>query len=100
MTIVVTFTFGDCSNEYEKDIAKAILQVRLEGHGKKGEKKRTIFPKLVFLYNKDKHGQGGEYEDLFEYSIKCSSKCMYPDYIGNIGDNHYREGKWVSPINY
>ena len=95
-----TFTFGDCDNDFEKDVAKAILQVRLEGHGKEGFRKHTIFPKLVFLYNKDKHCAGGELEDLFNYSIQCSSKCMYPDYIANYGDNHYREGQWVSPINY
>lgn len=90
-----TFSFGNCENEYEEDIAKAILQVRMEGHGLSGKKKTLIFPKLVFLHSVEKHGKDGKYRDLFLKAIECSSKCMYPDYIGW---NHTREGKFVSPM--
>ena len=90
-----TFSFGNCSNSYEKDVAKAILEVRMEGHGEVGKKKNTIFPKLVFLHNEEKHCVGGELEDLFNLAVKCSSKCMYPDYIGW---NHRHEGKYISPM--
>lgn len=91
----VTFTFGDVSNKWEADVAKAILEVRMEGHGAPGKKKSMIFPKLVFLHDKKIHSEDKEYGWLFDLSILCSSKCMYPDYIG---DGHKREGKWVSPI--
>lgn len=91
-----TFTFGDVKNEYEADICKAILEVRMEGHGLPNKKKSTIFPKLVFLYNENLHEENKEYEWLFNLSVKCSSKCMYPDYLSPIG--HKREGKWVSPM--
>ena len=90
-----TFSFGNVDNDYEADVAKAILEVRMEGHGKKGMKKTLIFPKLVFLFHEDKHESGCKYEWLFDNAIKCSSKCMYPDYIGK---NHRREGKYVSPM--
>lgn len=96
MLIVTTFSFGNCDNKYESDVAKAILEVRMEGHGKPGKKKSLIFPKLVFLHSKEKHGVNCKYEDLFKLAIKTSSKCMYPDYIGQA---HMREGQFVSPIN-
>ena len=93
-----TLTFGDVKNDLQADIAKAILEVRMEGHGEKGFKKNLIFPKLVFLYNPDIHGPGKEYEWLFDLAVKCSSKCMYPDYLSP--KLHKIEGRWVSPIKY
>lgn len=93
-----TLTFGDVENSLQADICRAILEVRMEGHGEKGFKKNLIFPKLVFLYNPDIHGEGKEYEWLFNLAVKCSAKCMYPDYLSPI--SHKREGKWVSPIKY
>lgn len=91
-----TLTFGDVSNDIEADICKAILEVRMEGHGDKGHKKNLIFPKLVFLYNPEIHGKGKKYEWLFALAVKCSSKCMYPDFLSP--KLHKREGKWVSPM--
>ena len=76
-----TFTFGDVDNEYEADVSKAILQVRMEGHGKPNHKKKLIFPKLVFIHNEEKHDENCEYEYLFKYAIKCSSENMYPKVI-------------------
>lgn len=90
-----TFTLGDAEDAYEADVASAILEVRMEGHGKAGKKKTMIFPKLVFLHNEDIHKEGARFSYLFDLAVKCSSKCMYPDYIGQ---HHKREGKWVSPM--
>lgn len=91
----ITYSFGDADNIYEADVTKAILEVRMEGHGKVGHKKKLIFPKLVFIYDKNKHEEGKEFDYLFNLSIKCSSENMYPDYIG---EGHKREGKTVSPM--
>lgn len=90
-----TLTFGDVKDDYEADICRAILEVRMEGHGEDGKKKACIFPKLVFLHNKDIHGKGKKYEWLFDLSVKCSSIRMYPDYIG---EGHKRERHWISPM--
>ncbi|MGL6132401.1 MAG: anaerobic ribonucleoside-triphosphate reductase [Fusobacteriaceae bacterium] len=90
-----TLSFGDTDNIYEESVVKAILEVRKEGHGRPGFKKTMIFPKLVFLYDKSKHGKGQSNRDMFELSINVSSTCQYPDYIG---ENHKREGLWVSPM--
>lgn len=91
-----TLTFGDVENSLQADICRAILEIRMEGHGDKGHKKNLIFPKLVFLYNPEIHGEGKEYEWLFDLAVKCSSKCMYPDFLSP--KLHKREGKWVSPM--
>ena len=91
-----TLTFGDVKNDLQADICKAILEVRMEGHGDKGFKKNLIFPKLVFLYNPDIHGEGKKYEWLFNLAVECSSKCMYPDFLSP--KLHKREGKLVSPM--
>lgn len=92
----VTFSFGDVSNEYEEAVCRAILEVRMKGHGPDGKKQYMIFPKLVFLYNPDIHESGKVYTELFDLAVKCSSQCMYPDFLSPIG--HKREGKFVSPM--
>ena len=91
----ITYSFGDVENEYEEDVCKAILEVRMEGHGKIGRKKKLIFPKLVFIHNEEKHSEGCKYENIFNLALKCSSENMYPDYIGK---GHRREGKVVSQM--
>ena len=76
----VTFTFGDVENEWEADIGKAILEVRMKGHGSK-VRKRCIFPKLVFLHDDNLHGENKPYEWLYDLAIECSSKTMYPKVV-------------------
>lgn len=90
-----TFSFGSCDNSLEEDVCRAILEVRMEGHGAVGFKKSVIFPKLVFIHDEEKHGKGMIFESLFNLSVLCSSKCMYPDYIGSF---YKRHGKTISPM--
>lgn len=98
-----TFTLGLAEGELGKMITKTILKVRKEGQGKKGFKKPVLFPKLVFLYDEDRHGKGKEYEDVFDAAIHCSSKTMYPDYLSLTGDGYvpdmYKKyGRVVHPM--
>lgn len=98
-----TFTLGLAEGKLGKIITKTILKVRKEGQGKKGFKKPVLFPKLVFLYDEDRHGKGKEYEEVFEAAIHCSSKTMYPDYLSLTGDGYvpsmYKKyGKVVHPM--
>ena len=78
----VTFSFGLGTGKFEKMCAKTILNVHREGQGKKGFKRPVLFPKLVFLYDKNIHGEGKECNDVFEAGIQCSAKTMYPKKIG------------------
>lgn len=79
---VTTFAFGIGTSKWEKMVSETVLKVRMNGQGKKGKKKPVLFPKLVFLYDENLHGKGKELEDLFDLGIECSSKAMYPKYIG------------------
>ena len=59
-----------------------------EGQGKAGHKKPVLFPKIVFLYDEEIHGEGGVSEDVFEAGIACSAKTMYPDWLSMSGDGY------------
>lgn len=100
----ITFTLGeDTNNPYSVLVAEAILRVRKKGQGKKGKKKCVLFPKLVFLYVEEKHGEGKPFEHLYDRAIECSAKCMYPDYLSLSGESYvsktYKKyGKVISPM--
>ena len=87
----VTFTFGVDSDEFAVLITKTMLEVHGNGQGKKGQKRPTLFPKLVFLYDKKVHGTGGKLRDSFLAAIKCSQKAMYPDYLSLSGKGYVPE---------
>lgn len=99
----VTFSFGVDADKFAVMITKTILDVHRKGQGKKGFKKPTLFPKLVFLYDKKVHGKDGVLRDSFLTAIKCSEKTMYPDYLSLSGEGYISEmykkyGKIVSPM--
>ena len=99
----VTFSFGVDADKFAVMITKTILDVHRKGQGKKGFKKPTLFPKLVFLYDKKVHGKDGVLRDSFLTAIKCSEKTMYPDYLSLSGEGYVSEmykkyGKIVSPM--
>jgi len=99
----VTFSFGVDQDKFAKMITKTILNVHKEGQGKKGHKRPTLFPKLVFLYDKKVHGKGGKLRDSFLCAIECSKKTMYPDYLSLSGEGYVPEmykkyGRIVSPM--
>lgn len=87
----VTFSFGVDTDPFAKLISRVILDVHREGQGKKGFKRPTLFPKLVFLYDKKLHGTDGVLRDNFLAAIKCSQKTMYPDYLSLTGEGYVCE---------
>jgi anaerobic ribonucleoside-triphosphate reductase len=84
----ISISFGLCDSEFGKMINKACLKVRMNGQGKKGNKKPVLFPKLTFLYDHNIHGEGCSSEDVFEAAINCSQKAMYPDYLSLTGEGY------------
>lgn len=99
----ITVTIGLCDNDFARMAAKACLQVRYIGQGKVGFKRPVLFPKIVFLYDENLHGEGKPLEDVFEEGVKCSSIAMYPDWLSLTGDGYvasvYKKyGKAVSPM--
>lgn len=102
----ITMTIGLATDRFGKMAAITLLNVHKEGQGKKGFKRPVLFPKIVFLYDKDLHGDGSsEYPnaDVFNAGIECSSKTMYPDWLSLTGNGYVPEmykkyGKVVSPM--
>ena len=99
----ITMTFGLATDVFGKMASKTFLKVHMEGEGKLGFKKPVLFPKLVFLYDENLHGEGGFNEDVFEAGIDCSSKTMYPDWLSLTGDGYVAEmykkyGRVISPM--
>ena len=98
-----TLTFGRNTSKFGKMACKSCLKVRMKGQGREGFKKPVLFPKLVFLYDKNIHGEGCVSEDVFDLGIECSKKTMYPDWLsltgeGYISDMYKKYGRVISPI--
>ncbi len=83
-----TISFGLDTSRFGRLASKICLKVRQTGQGKKGKKKPVLFPKLVFLYDKNLHGEGCVNYDIFEAGLECSSKTMYPDWLSLTGEGY------------
>ena len=99
----VTVTTGLGTERFEKMCNISLLEVHKGGQGKPGNKKPVLFPKIVFLFDKNLHGEGKICEDVFEAGIDCSSKTMYPDWLsltgeGYICDMYKKYGRVISPM--
>ena len=102
----VTMTIGLATDRFGKMAAITLLNVHREGQGKKGFKRPVLFPKIVFLYDKNLHGDGSDQypsADVFNAGISCSSKTMYPDWLSLTGNGYVPEmykkyGRVVSPM--
>ena len=87
----IAISFGIGTNKFETMASEICLEVRKYGQGKPGFKKPVLFPKLTFLYDENLHGEGKEFEWLFDKAIECSSKAMYPDYLSLTGEGYIPE---------
>ena len=99
----IAVTFGLATSDFGKMASKTFLEVRKNGEGKPGHKKPVLFPKLIFLYDKELHGEGKPLHDVFEAGIECSSKTMYPDWLSLSGEGYvasiYKKyGRVISPM--
>ena len=99
----ITVSAGLGTGEYEKMATLAMLRIRMGGQGKKECKKPVLFPKIVFLYDENIHGEGKISYDLFKAGVECSKKTMYPDWLSLSGEGYVAEmykkyGKVVSPM--
>jgi ribonucleoside-triphosphate reductase len=102
----VSMSLGLATSKFGKMASISLLKVHSEGQGKKGFKRPVLFPKIIFLYDKNLHGDGSpEYPnaEVFNAGIDCSSKAMYPDWLSLTGKGYVPEmykkyGRVVSPM--
>ncbi|MGT2907011.1 anaerobic ribonucleoside-triphosphate reductase [Streptococcus dentiloxodontae] len=72
--------FGLGTSWFEREIQRAILQVRLLGLG--AEQRTAIFPKLIFTLKSGLNLEPGTPNyDIKELALECATKRMYPDVL-------------------
>ncbi|WP_260602553.1 anaerobic ribonucleoside-triphosphate reductase [Enterococcus durans] len=72
--------FGLGKNWFEREIQKAILQIRINGLG--SEKRTAIFPKLIFtLKDGINLNPTDPNYDIKQLALECATKRMYPDIL-------------------
>ena len=79
-TPFTTLGFGLGTNHFEREIQKAILQIRIKGLG--SEHRTAIFPKLIFTLKRGLNLEPGSPNyDIKQLALECATKRMYPDVL-------------------
>ncbi|WP_221913372.1 anaerobic ribonucleoside-triphosphate reductase [Streptococcus halichoeri] len=72
--------FGLGTSWFEREIQKAILEIRLKGLG--SEHRTAIFPKLIFTLKRGLNlEEGSPNYDIKQLALECATKRMYPDVL-------------------
>ena len=72
--------FGLGTNRFEREIQKAILNIRIKGLGSKH--RTAIFPKLIFTLKRGLNlEEGTPNYDIKQLALECATKRMYPDVL-------------------
>lgn len=72
--------FGLGTNRFEREIQKAILEIRIKGLG--SEHRTAIFPKLIFTLKRGLNLEPGSPNyDIKQLALECATKRMYPDVL-------------------
>ncbi|MGV8966898.1 MAG: anaerobic ribonucleoside-triphosphate reductase, partial [Cellulomonas sp.] len=79
-TPFTTLGFGLGTGWLEREIQRAILEIRIGGLG--GERRTAIFPKLVFTIRRGLNLEPGDPNyDIKQLAVECATKRMYPDIL-------------------
>ncbi|KJQ78436.1 anaerobic ribonucleoside triphosphate reductase [Streptococcus infantis] len=72
--------FGLGISRFEREIQKAILNIRIKGLG--SEHRTAIFPKLIFTLKRGLNlEEGSPNYDIKQLALECATKRMYPDVL-------------------
>ncbi|EIA04477.1 anaerobic ribonucleoside-triphosphate reductase [Streptococcus pneumoniae] len=72
--------FGMGTSRFEREIQKAILNIRIKGLG--SEHRTAIFPKLIFTLKRGLNLEEGTTNyDIKQLALECATKRMYPDVL-------------------
>lgn len=79
-TPFTSLSFGLGTNWFEREIQKAILEIRIKGLG--SEHRTAIFPKLIFTLKSGLNLEVGTPNyDIKQLALECATKRMYPDVL-------------------
>ena len=68
------------TSRFEREIQKAILNIRIKGLG--SEHRTAIFPKLIFTLKRGLNlEEGSPNYDIKQLALECATKRMYPDVL-------------------
>ncbi|HFU4501884.1 TPA: anaerobic ribonucleoside-triphosphate reductase [Streptococcus suis] len=72
--------FGLGTSWFEREIQKAILNIRIKGLGREG--RTAIFPKLIFTVKRGLNLEPASPNyDIKQLAVECATKRMYPDML-------------------
>ena len=72
--------FGLGTSRFEREIQKAILNIRIKGLG--SEHRTAIFPKLIYTLKRGLNlEEGSPNYDIKQLALECATKRMYPDVL-------------------
>jgi len=72
--------FGLGQGWFEREIQRAILEIRIGGLGR--ERRTAIFPKLIFTLRRGLNLEPGDPNyDIKQLALECATKRMYPDVL-------------------
>ncbi|HEL2738191.1 TPA: anaerobic ribonucleoside-triphosphate reductase [Streptococcus suis] len=72
--------FGLGTSWFEREIQKAILNIRIKGLGREG--RTAIFPKLIFTVKRGLNLEPNSPNyDIKQLAVECATKRMYPDML-------------------
>ncbi|HFI0644918.1 TPA: anaerobic ribonucleoside-triphosphate reductase [Streptococcus suis] len=72
--------FGLGTSWFEREIQKAILNIRIKGLGREG--RTAIFPKLIFTVKRGLNLESDSPNyDIKQLAVECATKRMYPDML-------------------
>ncbi|HEM5998125.1 TPA: anaerobic ribonucleoside-triphosphate reductase [Streptococcus suis] len=72
--------FGLGTSWFEREIQKAILNIRIKGLGREG--RTAIFPKLIFTVKRGLNLEADSPNyDIKQLAVECATKRMYPDML-------------------
>ena len=99
---VTLFLHLDENDEYLEENAMIVMEIlrqRYEGiKNEKGVYVTPAFPKLVYVLDEFNCLNGGKYDYITKFAVKCSSKRLYPDYISAKKMREIYEGNVFAPM--
>ena len=102
-TPFTTVSCGLALGRFGRMCNEVMLKTRMGGQGVGDYKRPVLFPKIIFLYDENLHGEGKELRYLYDLGIECSKKSMYPDWLSLTGEGYVAEmykkyGEVITPM--